>query len=380
MQEQNRKKIFIGAGGLVVLAAIILLSWLYYGKTPTAQPELSPNDKYVAKYREAEEVHHAGKMQEGIDLFNEALKLATTKSQETQTKLKIAHDIFYRGTATDRVDSVAMYKGIIADTSVSPMQRAIAISDLLDLSNGTHDETFERDVVFKGEPFQKYIDEAKSLKYRNDTAYAARRAYESAEALYPLSLSEFRIAGWYYGALDSGLVKNAAQQADLISQLKNWSDKGDANLAAALKLGYETDKIGYIYQVDALAKRAVAKYGNKDYSVAEELFKKGLDAIAPEDEAHTYMLGMYLRFHYAGTLAEVYGDRRKADIETILAPIIAATPTNQKFKEFPNTFFEFLKNEMDSSHDTHAHKQDIESLVKIAPAFKTTVAAWGISF
>lgn len=326
---------------------------------------------YRQAYRQAHTSHDAGDFGKSIPGFEAALRLAPTVSAATQTKLKIAFDIFFRNKGNDRIQAVDMYKQIIDDQQVSRFQRAIAISDLLDLYNGTHDESFARNVIFAG-PFASYIQ-------NGDVELAARKLYEYADELYPLALVELRIANWYSSQLNNTNNLSNSEKEDYLLEVIKWTEKGGRVLPVNLaSIPYEKSKIGYIYQMLGLARRTIAKNGNKDYSASEEAFKKGLEVLATEDTVHTYDLSLYLKFHYAAMLAETFRDERKNDISKFVKDIIAPPPA--KYAGYPFGFYEFLKNETGSEHDEHGHKKDIIRLKSMVPEFAEYLQKKGLNF
>ncbi len=339
-------------------------------------------------YAKAHALHDAGKRDESIPAFQKALMEAPTKRDETQTKFQIAFDLFMRNQGDDRAQSAAMYKEIINDSSVLSIQRAFAIGEFMSLYNSSQDSKFAREVIFKGDPLGKFLDEARLSGYLinddSDIMYAVRKSYEFSETFYPLSLSEFYIANWYSIALENGWYKNDAQKQEFISQLKEWTQKGESNLSFTLSVGYEKSKIGSIYRSNALDRKTLAKYTDQDYSYAENLFKMGLQALLPKDtpgdndfSINAYNIGLYLRFNYAAMLANVYGDKRKNDIIALLQLIINPAPT---LKDSSLSFYEFLRNETAKSHDTYGHKKDILRLTNLVPGFKEALAERGIVY
>lgn len=361
--------------GSVAVALVLLIAggYWYFARYRPQQAQRA----YSKAVSTANEFHHEGKVDEGIAAYEEALKLAPTQGSATYIKLKIAYDVFVRNQGNDRRKAVEMYKEIILNEKEYAFQRASSISDLMDLYNATHDEEFARDVIFSGEPFEKFVAEAQRLGYRNDLEYAVRRAYEVADDLYPLSLSELRIAAWYLGALDSGRA-NAQQHAEFLAQLKKWTEKAEANLPAYLRLGFEKSKIGYLHQLDGLDRRALAKYGDKNYAPAEAAFKDALDVLATSPKGvHEFGVAMFVRFHYAGMLSEIYGTQRRGDIEELIRGIVNIPG---EIKDYPFPFYEFLKNEVGSEHDVHGHKQDILRLRTLVPEFKTFTDRLGIRY
>ena len=353
---------------LVFLAFLIIIGgsvWYIRMYVPQKQ-----SMEYQTKYADAMESHHSGDYDASITGFNSALEAAPGKSYAVQTKFKLAFDLYARNRGDDRTTAVQMYKDIISDTSVQGFQRAIAISDLMDIWNGSHDNQFAKDVIFSGQPLGSFLE-------NDDVELAVRKSYEMADALSPLSLVAFRVAGWYSGQLRDADVRSPEKEA-FISELKRWTEKGESLIPSALRLGYEKSKIGYIYQMQGLSRRTIAQFTDGNDVPAEAAFKRGLDVLAEdENDMHSYNVGLYLRFHYAAMLAEVYGDARKSDIEELLAPMVA--PPLQ-FRNYNLSFYEFLKNEQEGSHDMHGHKGDIILLSKMSPAFDSFLSERGLKF
>lgn len=362
-----------------LIAGVVLIGgiFFYFILHKNSRHQTFQNFINSAAYQEALEKHHSGDLDAGIKAFTDLANNAPSQDAAVQAKLKVASDLFFRNRGDDRAQAIQMYKKIISDVSVIPLQRAIAISDLMDLYNGTQDKSFARKMLFSGEPFGRFLNEADAAGYvkdKEDIEYAMRRAYEVADTLYPLSLVEFRIANWYAIALDDNLSKNDKEKQEFIQSLKEWTLKAESNLHSTLRLGYEKSKVGYIYQMDGMTRISIAKYvdDKASYQLAERSFMNGLQAFAPEDsEAHTVNFGMYLRFQYAAMLADVYGGTRKKDIENILRPIIEGPPA--KFQGYPFSFFEFLKNET-------RRKKDILRLIKLVPEFKQVFEMRGIRY
>ena len=144
-----------------------------------------------------------------------------------------------------------------------------------------------------------------------------------------------------------------------------------------LRLGYEQAKLGYIYQMYAMNLGIIAEETDHNFSKSEEVFKQGLEAMAPEEELHSYGEGLFLRFHYAALLAKADPVGRKQDIIDMLNRMTQPRPVGIAGKYL--AFDEFVKNEASSSHDTHSHKKDLLRLSAISPAFKAYLSSeWGI--
>ncbi|GEM_PF-3765448 len=365
---------------LFTVAILVLLvgAFFYYimSKQKNTPNQIFTNFINSTAYQDILKMHDAGDLDDAIKGFIDLENTAPSKGASIQAQLKVAYDLFFRNQGDDRSRSAQLYKQIITDQSAYSLQRVLAISDLMD--NSILDKKFARTVAFKGEPFEKFLIEAISLGYdKNDSdiAYATRRAYETAEEIYPLSLVEFRIATWYLTELNNNTAKNdTARRTELVSELKWWTIMGESNLEASLQLDYEKSKLGYIYEMNGISRWGLAKHSGdlNSYELAESSFKEGLRVLTPEGSmVHTFDLGMNLRFYYAAMLAEVYGENRVSDIKSLLQPIISGPPPD--FKNYPFGFFNFLKN--NQSSQVH-----IARLIKFVPEFKQFLEMRGISY
>lgn len=368
MTSQNHIKVYI----IAALALVVGAGYWYFSIYRPG--ELLK--EFQVKYKVAFDLHHDGRLNEAIEAFTKLSEEAPTIGGEIKAKLKLAFDLFQRNQGDDRVRSAGIYKELALDNSINGYIRARTISDFMDLYNGSHDNVFARDVIFKGEPFEQYLEEAKALNYRNDVDYAMRRAYEFAESLYPLSLAEFRIAAWYFGALDSGRATEE-QKPELIAKLEEWTVRGEKNLSSTLKLNYEPSKVAFMHMSNALNRRALARNGIGNYLPAEQAFERALAVVSKENDVHSYILGNFIRYHYAAYLADRYGEARTGEIAAMLGPVYATPP---QWEDFPSIFDEFLRNEVGSEHDTHGHKKDLVVLSKLVPEFKSYLDSRGISY
>lgn len=358
----------------IALAVVFFLVGLWYWNT------YGPLSEEVAFQREldrAEEAHHIGKTEEALDSFLKAAEMAPSQYAEIQLKFQIAYELFARNSGDDRAQAARTLKGIINDSEISPFQRAIAVHELVTLSF-VGDQQFNNE-MFSGEPLGGFLKEAESLVYRRVQSYAIRRTYEMAEELFPLSMSEFQIAAWYAGALESGFIKDEAQRQEFLSELRKWTEKGEANLAFSLNLPYEASRKGELYQRNAVARYVLFRNGIGSFTQVEELFKKGLNAVAPAiqgGDVHAFGMGAYLRYHYAAAVAEQYGDGRKEDIGALLDPIInPPTGMERGLKDFSGFMYGVV------NRGTHEHhRRDILLLAGLIPEFKSKLEAWGVNF
>ena len=125
-----------------------------------------------------------------------------------------------------------------------------------------------------------------------------------------------------------------------------------------------------MYQVRAMNLRDLADFSTHNYAPVDRAFQDALSIIAPEDEIHTHGMGMYIRFHYAAMLAQMYGEQRERDIVWLLSSI---TESPTKFPDYPFPFYTFLRTEVGHDHDKHGHKKEIIRLTDFSPEFRAFV-------
>lgn len=341
---------------LVIILIIIGGYWYFYIYYPKQQYQL-----FLQKYQTAEKYRNNGNISESLTAYEEALKLAPNIDSATQIKFNIAFATFTRNQGNDRINSSEMLKAIINDTFVSALQRAIAITELLDMYYGTHDETFARNVIFSGEPLGKFLE-------NNNIELALRKANEMADSLYSLPLQDFHVAIWYGDRLKNNEAENELQKKEFISKLIQWTEKGESAIPQTLSLGYPNSKLGFIYIMQGIVRKNIADFTNRDYALSETAFKNGLEILSHTDKTDVLSYGMelFLRFHYAAMIAEEFGIKRRTDIEEILKPILEPVPP--QFEGYPFQFYEALKNETLSG--AHLDKSDIKRLSELIPEFK----------
>lgn len=334
----NRKLYYFFFLTILLIGLGIGAFWYYLNYKQSLQRQYKKND-----LRTAATLGRQGKFDESIAMFEEATrKIPSNELMNIEARFGLGLNLFFRNLNDDRVKAVDIYKKIIADVSISPPLRALAIGKLLDFYNGTGDKGFAKEVIFAGPPLGQFLE-------NGDIPLAARRAYEFAESLYPISLHEFRIANWYASELLLHKFQTVKDQEALITGLKLWIEKAETNIPAFLNpsyIGYPNypkSTIGYLYEMEGRNLYALATFSDKNYAPSETAFKRALDILATNDDVHAYNVGLYTRVHYADMLVRVYGENRKTDILNLLQPII--TPP-LPFRNYSLSFFEEVTNKL----------------------------------
>jgi hypothetical protein len=340
--------------------------WYYH----TYPPAEAPTVNYAAQYQAAQDLGRQGKLDEAVQELETIVHTAPPiDSANIHARFALGFDLFSRNQGDDRINAVAIYKELIADRSISNLRRAIATGLLVDLYNASLDDAFATRVIFSGEPFG-------SLLQNGDIRLAVRRAYETAEALYPLSLHEFRIANWYATQLTIGQA-TPQEQAELFSQLKQWTEKAEANLPAFLKLGYPKSMFGYLYEMQGRDRTVLATFSDKNYAPAEAAFKRSIAILVADNRADSYDILLLARVYYAAMLANAYGESRRSDIVGLLQAVMSPPPPQLSGYHF--LFFEALRN-VGPSTSTSMFTKNLTRLVALVPEFRTFLETQGLKY
>lgn len=359
----------------VVLALIGSGSFYWFLKI---QPQ-KRREVFSQEYRAARLSNNAGRINEALVSYERALEAAPSQSSSIQIEMERATTLFLRNEGNDRIQAVEILRSIIVNHAVHPRQRAFAVTDLMYLFQPAQSDPVVRGAIFNGDPFGKFLNEARIVGYRDDVAYAARLAFEFAETLYPLSINELNIAQWYFGELEIETDQKKLQE--VLSQVRYWTTRAEENFAEAQKIGYAKEKLALMAQINALARRYLAAFGGskEDYARAENLFESALRTLDPEiGSVYSYDVGLFIRLRYAGMLAQVYGAKRLSDIQKLLEPITVGPPAQWRNHRF--FFYEFMRNQVNPFYDPYGPKKDILRLIILVPEMRESLAQRGIVY
>lgn len=325
--QLNKKWFFLFLSTIVALTfgAVLLWQFFLYPSRPSQTV-----DKNI-QFSNAVQLLNKNKLDDAVVAFEQLVSSAPNKTQTKKTRAVLAFTLFMRNQGDDRRQAVAILKEIITDKSATPFERADATMRLLSFYSGTRDEAFARELIFKGAPFESLLN--------GDVPLAIRRAYETADNLYPLSLVEFHIAYWYEVAY---LSAPKDERPVLLQELRRWTKKGETNLPAFLVLGYPKSTIGRAYEMLAADRTAIATYTDRNFVPAEAAFKEALAYLeSARGELAGWNIELFTRFYYANMLAKAYGGSRKSDIASLLMPVIGEPP--EQFKGYRFLFFDWLQ-------------------------------------
>lgn len=292
-----------------------------------------------------------------IALYQQALELAADKTQEGHIKYKL-------GIATlknhDYLGAVGIFKDIGSDTEYSMFDRAYAVQTIGNIFYNYHDPKIA-DETFSQELYA-------SLRVQNDIQLSYRHMYEYAASIYPLAMSEARIADWYANDLllleaASSSLSNEVINAHVLI-IKNAFVKLDADIART-----KDDPNAAVDAPDALLREAIvlgklAELKLGDPSDAEKVFEQSrvLQMLIAKHPNPYYF------FHYSKYLADIYGVAKSSEIKTQLSELYNGGYTKQ------DPIINFLTNERNNITNT---KSDLKRLAQIDPKFKSFLLTLG---
>jgi tetratricopeptide (TPR) repeat protein len=304
---------------LVILICVILGGWylqstgrLWYSQkseTTSLYDELSNKDQAFA---DGDAFMKKGDYSGAVNSYQTAL----TNSKDFSEKLLIKYDLgTAKSLAGDNVGGVSLLKEVALDISAPNDLRAYAAQQIGRIAINVTDSQTKSIVlseIFKDSPF-------KEMLAKDDESLSIRHLFDYASSLYPLAISETRIADWYAKDIrfnhfstttDPGLshvllIKQKLAYADAdIDRTKNKSTAGFIPAALYRKAIVTSE----------LAHMGVASYDEsiRAYKDAIIAYSK-YESLPGEDAA--------VRFAYAGFLSHVYGQSKAEEIHSAISPL-----------------------------------------------------------
>lgn len=358
------KKISLSIGILVIIALIAISAFLLYQKSQ------SVGSRYTVTNTAYRLVSLANPdFRQGANYLDEKNYIAARQSYEKalsvaqdQTQKNLAN--YYIGLTYERggeyAKAIQIYKQIAATDGGYGRQEAIqAIGEMYYI----HPEARAAIVseTFKDEPYS-------SFKSGSDNELAYRKLYEYAVSIYPIGLSEARIAYWYANDVATKLKATTTPQAmSEIDIVKQSIAKADADMqkndqSNSVEKVFDTS----IYVLEGRALGKLASVGVGSAADAEAAFKK---AVALADASGTYGI---VRYRYAEYLANTFGAKRRTDIQELLSVFVTGS-TSRKLTPEVQTLFRGARTEQVFS----SAKKSLVKLAQIDPAFKTYLISLG---
>jgi hypothetical protein len=223
--------------------------------------------------------------------------------------------------------------------------------------------------------------------------------FEYATSIYPLAISELRVADWYssqivavtrsatkkvgyqpfeFGAGDAGVqlsAEAAARGEDFTASLEKLEnaraivvqrlENADIDIQRIEKFPNEQVQLPSIMQRKAIIVGRMQQVGDNSFGDAEDLFKQALALFAASSVPQS---DGYARYYYAQFLNDAYGGLRRADINTLLSPLY----TSDIYAGEPVEYF--LKNEKENRLNV---KAGLTELATMDQGFKSYLISLG---
>ncbi len=243
---------------------------------------------------------------QALTYYQKALPQAQDASQKGQIEFDIA---LMTESSGNHVQAIPLLKAIAADTPYDPVLRAYAVQEIGTIYSTYTDRSAIAAETFTGDPYQSFLT-------NNDTALAYRKLYDYAVSMYPLGMSEVRIAQWYAGDLASTLqgATTTTQGKAYLATIQQSLLKANADSARMQKDAIEATDIPGILMREGLVYQILAHLDVASSQQADSVFKQAL--------TYSVVTGTqtnFLQFYYARFLYEAYGPSRISDITQLLS-------------------------------------------------------------
>jgi len=264
--------------------------------------------KKNTNFESAEQLFSARKYTESITEYTRALESTTDIKEEGQIKYKLALAHEYNN---QPIEAIVNYKEVVANESYARQLRAYAVQRMIGMLYSYNTQEV-RDEIYKGEPYESFIVERRSL--------TDKKLVEYGSLIQPLGVLELRLAGWYvddYIRLSSlnstdAVVQNEIQSLKSLIQQKIIN--ADAYIVAISNDPQQRNYLPEVLRRKAMILGDLYIAGDSDFSDPEEAFRKAIQAsiISVGDEATT-------KFRYAVFLGKMYGEERSDEIKALLS-------------------------------------------------------------
>ena len=357
-----------------VIAVILLGLYFWKGALLSSVAETPPNDapnvfngmkydnllKDSISFSQADQYAKSRQFDKAREYFTKSLTETSDQASKGIIQFRLA---ILEGDAGDYLKSTDMLRDIVvrADKS-SFITRAYAILEMGLLYYKFADDKIT-DHIFQGDVYYK------SIRYPNDIKLTYRKLFEEASRLYPIALSELRIADWYANEL---YMSENKQIPALDAKTKAAYEQIVKTRLAGAQLDF--DRIKNLpaeysrYGLQVLLRKAVVisklvELGDTSYGSIDDSFMAVLNAYAARPGADGYV-----RYQYALALSHMSGDH-VAQIHEVLSPLYTNTDVYKN-----SSVISFLKNERANVLKV---KDGLVVMAKIDPGFRTYLKTLG---
>lgn len=358
--------------GIIAIATVALAGWWYmyiyenvslprYSETETVYNVLMTEN---AAFADGDRLLRNGLPDTAVPKFKEALRYAKDPEQEGQIMFKLAAAIEKSEEFESRLEAVPVFKEIATNPAYTNITRAYAVQQLANMFY-TYGDSRLTEEIFKDEPFKSYLD-------RGNLSLSYRRLFGHSSALYPLALSEFRIADWYANTILKLQALSNGENATTTERIARYKEimkvkmaNGDRDIERIQDNPNENAVVPGALMRKGVVIAKMRQMGDLSFGDMEPVFQRVinlyvLNGISKEDG--------YTRYYYALYLAKFYGTERVTDIRKLLS----------KFYEtdiYRNTRVAiFFKNEQ--KNVLHV-KEELVLLASLDPKFKAYLMLLG---
>ncbi len=316
--------------GILLLACVF--GYLYWNTSKVPQlvytTENTPNsvlEKKDAAFRQAQAASRLGNYSEAATMYQDSLSRATDNVQKSQIRYKIAS---VKDLGGAQIESIPIYKDIIADTSVTALIRAYSVYRLGRMYLlEPRDETFTA-IFSASEPYHSFLVEG-------DRSATLKNLHEYAISLYPLALPELYSASWYADQLIAAKQNKISLTQELkdryltiirqrIALAKVDIDRiikdPNENSLVALTLTQNAHVLSQLYVVGEETEQSAIDSYERALALATVYNKPGEDG--------------FTRLRYAIFLMHIGGDANIQKSSGILTPLYSEASTKSRVKTY----------------------------------------------
>lgn len=301
---------------LVILVLLFLAAaavQLRFNNEPSQQSHAEFYNALVTEntsFVEAEQLVGAGRFAEAIPFYIQSLDATSDSEQRLQIQLLLARTLIAVQSYTE---AVPLLKEIIAsDADVRTVRaRALAVTEIAKVYTQGNKEV-NRD-IFRTEPF-------KSLWVKGDVDLTLRHLYEYAASVHPIAIAQLNIAQWYASRLPAAESMLEARDQDI----SNYAETIHELIVSADQdiqyLQTQTMMTGDLREAMLARARVTVdlnRAGDFSHGDMDAWFKETISAYASDRAGGDGVA----RYYYAIAIAQLYGEKRKTDIQIVLAPL-----------------------------------------------------------
>ena len=361
-----KKATILIVGAVVIVAVLVLVGFNFFLKQSFEQPKVDYTDKNVygvlvdtnQAFARGEELINSDP-KSALLQFQSALSNSKDLIQEGQIKFKIAQATENTG---DYAHAIALFKEIATNPNYTNITRAYSIQEMGMLFYSYSDPQMTTE-IFSTPPFSSlYVATSTSLSYRH--------LFEYTSSIYPLAISELRIADWYASAADTlALSSGAASSTQQINTYKTIIGQkiksAQADITRIRNNENENVYLGPSLMREAVVVAKMQLIGDSSFGDMDTLFKQTLNFYSLYTNVG---VDGYARYNYALYLARIYGDSQTSAIQQLLSNFYTS---NVYHKTAVETFF---KNERSNGTGSKVY---LVKLASIDPKFKAYLMSLG---